>query len=388
MKALFVFSGRMLKHNNIFYSTGLPSNIWTDRYLKVFDELIVCTRYRTVEKDQVKGLKESSTEGVTFHCTTIGDNPIEMYTKRWQLEVHIENEVKQVDYVIARISLFGIIAVKYAKKHNKPYIIEVVGSAWDANWNHSFKGKLQAPYLEWLVKQTVKKAPYVVYVTQEYLQKVYPTNGKSIGISNVSLTDFDSQTLSKRLEKIEKTRLNDTLIVGTTAGVNVKYKGQQYVIEAISCLNKEGYNFQYHLVGEGDQAYLKSVAKKFGVENQIKFLGCLSHNDVFKYLDSIDIYAQPSLQEGLPRALVEAMSRGLPAFGARTAGIPELLDDEVICRRKSIDDICTILKKMDRKFMVEQAKRNYEKSKEYDKEILDMKRINFLKEFCGRQSAN
>ncbi len=40
-----------------------------------------------------------------------------------------------------------------------------------------------------------------------------------------------------------------------------------------------------------------------GLENQIKLLGPLSHDEIFEWLDSIDIYIQPSLLEGLPRAL-------------------------------------------------------------------------------------
>src|SRR5690606_15570335 len=116
------------------------------------------------------------------------------------------------------------------------------------------------------------------------------------------------------------------IIIGTTAAIDVKHKGQQYVIEALGELKKNGYTkFEYHLVGGGDPAYLKSIAKRHNIEENIHFLGTLPHNKVFEWLDNIDIYVQPSRQEGLPRALIEAMSRGLPAFGANTAGIPELL---------------------------------------------------------------
>ena len=50
-----------------------------------------------------------------------------------------------------------------------------------------------------------------------------------------------------------------------------------------------------------------------------------SGQPVLNWLDDIDIYVQPSFQEGLPRALVEAMSGGRPAFASTTGGIPELL---------------------------------------------------------------
>ena len=43
--------------------------------------------------------------------------------------------------------------------------------------------------------------------------------------------------------------------------------------------------------------------------------------------DNIDVFIMPSLQEGLPRSMVEAMSRGCNVIGSRVGGIPELLDD-------------------------------------------------------------
>ncbi|MFC5703548.1 glycosyltransferase [Cohnella faecalis] len=371
----------MNKHNNYFYSNGLPSNVWTERYLKVFDQMVVCTRVVEAVEDCSKTLKLSSADNVEFDLLSIGVNNISFLSKRKFIEKHIEQAVLKCGYVIARLpSIIGQIGLKYAKKHKKPFLIELVGCPWDAYWNHSLKGKVIAPFITWRTKSAVKTAPYVVYVTNSFLQGRYPTSGKTIGCSNVALTEFDEHVLTKRTDKI-KGMSNRPIIIGTTASVNVRYKGQQYIIEAISMLNKQGYNFEYHLVGEGDNSYLRSVAEKFGVTDKVKYLGPMPHAQVFQYLDNIDIYAQPSRQEGLPRALIEAMSRGVPSIGSNTAGIPELLEKESIFKNGNIGDICGILKKMDQKTMLIQAKINFEKSKEYAKSILDERRIEFFKEF-------
>ena len=111
-------------------------------------------------------------------------------------------------------------------------------------------------------KSRIKNAPYVVYVTNEFLQNRYPTCGKSVCCSNVALTEFDGSVLDRRLEKIESMKSTDRIIIGTTAAVNVRYKGQQYIIKALGKLKKEGItNFEYQLVGGGDQTYLKAIAK-------------------------------------------------------------------------------------------------------------------------------
>ncbi|MGC8956162.1 MAG: glycosyltransferase, partial [Fervidobacterium sp.] len=194
----------------------------------------------------------------------------------------------------------------------------------------------------------------------------------------------------KRLDRLKNLDLNKKVIIGTIAAVDVKFKGQEHVIKAISLLKKQGIkNIEYQLVGGGDETYLRKIAERYNVEEQIKFMGSLPHQEVFKWLDSIDIYIQPSKQEGLPRALIEAMSRGLPAFGTNTGGIPELLDRECIISKRHIErEICRKIKLLNRDFMIKQAMRNFEEAKKYKKEILEERRKKFFEEFLNEVEYN
>lgn len=297
----------------------------------------------------------------------------------------LESEMKKSDYVIARLpSNIGNLAVDMARKLNKPYLVELVACPWDAYWNHSYKGKLVAPLMYMETKKRVKNADYVVYVTNRFLQNRYPTTGKNVNCSNVALKDSDDSILKRRMDKINNLTLSSKITIGTTAAVNVRYKGQQYIIQALGKLKEQGFtNFEYQLVGAGDQTYLKSIAEKYNVKEQIQFLGPLPHKEVFEWLETIDIYSQPSRQEGLPRALIEAMSRGLPAFGANTAGIPELLDNKYIFSntRNCIDEICELLVNFFGEEMKQQAKRNYFEAQHYNKEVIDFRRLEFFKDF-------
>ena len=67
--------------------------------------------------------------------------------------------------------------------------MEVVGCPWDAYWNYSLKGKIVAPFATYMMKRRVKSAPFVLYVTNKFLQKRYPTKGKKINCSNVELAE-------------------------------------------------------------------------------------------------------------------------------------------------------------------------------------------------------
>ncbi|EJS00696.1 glycosyltransferase family 4 protein [Bacillus mycoides] len=386
MRVLFCHDGplRIDEYNNYY---GVAHNDETfRRYYTIADELAVVIRVNETSKSEAeKNLSKITVSPFeVVECPNLSSSK-GMLSGKKMAEKIIEGEIIKSDYVVVRLpSIIGSIAVDIARKLQKPYLIEVVACPWDAFWNHSLKGKLVAPFMYYATKKRVKSASHAIYVTNEFLQKRYPTKGKSANCSNVALKEFDDEILKERLDKIEKINNEDKIILGTTAAVDVRYKGQQYVIEALGKLKKQGIsNFEYQLVGGGDQSYLKTMAQKYDVIDQVRFLGPMPHDRVFKWLKAIDIYVQPSRQEGLPRALIEAMSRGLPAFGAKTAGIPELIEsDFIFCNsRKNIQEICMILKKFDKKIMRKQAMRNYIESKKYDKKNIEERRGKFFKEF-------
>ncbi|MGI6452439.1 MAG: glycosyltransferase family 4 protein [Syntrophomonadaceae bacterium] len=208
-----------------------------------------------------------------------------------------------------------------------------------------------------------------------------PSTGKTIGCSDVALPTLDERVLDARLHKIKQMTKHKPIVLGTTAAVDVRYKGQEYVIQAIAELNRQGYNFEYHLAGGGDNSFLKFVAERNGVLDKVKFLGPIPHEKVFGYLDNIDIYIQPSNQEGMPRALIEAMSRACPCIGSSTGGIPELLDNAYIFSRGNVKELATILASFDIEKMIYQAKRNFEFSKRFDQKVLEARRNEFLLSF-------
>lgn len=382
MKLLYAHDHKFHIYKDEFFSNGSFSTKALKRYTNVFDEVKFVSRQVKV-KEKPEKMTLANAERVEF--VKVPDfKSIKTYYKKKQAEDIIKKEVLKADYVIARTSSIGFIAIKYAKKYNKPYLVEVVSCYWDALWNHSLKGKVIAPYSFLKSKKIIREASHVVYVTNEFLQNRYPTNGKHTNCSNVALTEFDDKVLDRRLNKIESMQNNEKIVIGTTAAVNVRYKGQQYIIQALGELKKQGIDhFEYQLVGGGNQAFLKSVSEKYDVLDQIKFLGTMPHNKVFEWLETIDIYTQPSRQEGLPRALIEAMSKAVPAFGARTAGIPELLENQFIFSntRKNIDEIIEILKSFDKETMINQSKRNFEESKKYDKNVIEERRREFFEEF-------
>lgn len=297
----------------------------------------------------------------------------------------IEEEVKKTDILIIRDSSAGNIALKYAKKYSKPYIWECVGCALEAYWNYSILGKLIAPFSFLIKKRNIKNSTYVCYVTDKFLQGRYPTKGKSISCSDVVIDDVDENILEKRLEKIKAMSDASEIKIGTAAAIDVKYKGQQYVMEAIRILKDKGIHAKYYLAGGGNSGYLKDYASKLKITDEVVFLGQLNKNEIIDLYDDIDIYIQPSMLEGLPRSVIEALSRACPTLGTNVGGIPELIGADCLFKKGNSKEIAALIEKMIAGSMNESAGRNFYKAKDYTMSKLEKKRKDFYDEFLANE---
>lgn len=371
------------KHNDVYYHPNYSQDV-ISRYRAVDDDLYFCAEFTDSEPD------ETPAEG--FPCEWI--EPVSLpriaslrsvFTNTRKNYQALDRTIRQADWMITRApSIEGSMAAVLARKHGKPYVVEVVGCPWDAYWNHSLRGKLMAPVMWLLTRNLVRHAPHVIYVTEHFLQHRYPTRGDQLACSDVELTQEGHPLRTTR--PIEKPV---PLILGTLAAIDVKYKGQRRVIEALGYLKKQfgETSFEYRLAGRGDPEPLLRFARQCGVEEQVKHSGEIPHENVYAWLDSLDVYIQPSQVEGLPRALIEAMSRGLPACGSSVGGIPQLLDKQFLFRpgRLSVSDLVSLLpvfKSPELRYT--QGARNLAKSREYCKTVLDIRRMNYLKAIRDR----
>ena len=108
--------------------------------------------------------------------------------------------------------------------------------------------------------------------------------------------------------------LSENVKVIAHTGRLVEVKNQAFLLDVLRALaNDSRSEWALLLIGEGsDEGMLREKARSLGIENNIKFLGLC--NDVSPFLSAADIYAMPSLHEGLPLAAVEAQASGLATF--------------------------------------------------------------------------
>lgn len=398
MDAVFVFSERAArdKEGRTYIGTSFSQEVF-DRYLEHFDHLTIMMRRdeRAFEDEAYlagMNLLTDSRIRIVFLPDTVdsASHFVDLRIRR-MIQKTLENEIGFGRAVILRMhSYYSYVAARICIRKGIPYLAEAVGCPWDSLTHHSLKGRILAPAAVLQMRYSMRHAAYAVYVTSAFLQKRYPSKGKCVSVSDVELLPSAGETLNNRIEKIRWLRREPDrrLKIGTAGSVQVAYKGQRFVFKALAELKKRGIcRFEYHMAGGGDNSVLQSLAKRLDVDNLVFFDGMISHDRIYDWLDGLDLYIQPSEQEGLSRALIEAMSRGLPAFASDIGGNPELLDASCIHKCGNVREIQEELANLTPDRMLEMAERNFHEACKYEKKRLQTKRRKVLSAYAEKAAA-
>lgn len=386
MIGLFCFDGPLYKDKNGIYCNVTLTNEMFARYFSVVDELYIVVRTfsknKTYKEMNMKPLVLEKMKVIevdnfnTIHGFILGKK----FFKR-----KIGKLLSKVDLIFARMpSQTSNVVLEIAYKMNKPYLVEVGGCAWDSFWNHGLLGKIIAPYMFFSARRNIKYANYATYVTKKFLQHRYPTIGVSSNCSNVYLSTVDDSVLEERLTKIKTFDITHPVFGQAVNSVDVKYKGEHFILKAMKALKEKGMIAEFQVVGPGNGDFLKKEAQKYGVEEQLKLIGTLQKEEMTEWYKRIDLYVQPSQQEGLPRSVIEAMSVGCSAIGSKIAGIPELLDRECLFAPKKNKQIVeSLLWILTRNNLASQAKTNFIRAKEYNLRDIEQRRNDVFKKYSA-----
>ena len=107
-------------------------------------------------------------------------------------------------------------------------------------------------------------------------------------------------------------------------------KGLRYLIEACYIVKKRGLDFRCIIVGEGsEERNLRKLLSERGLDGNIELVGAKIQDEILKYYHKAKMLILPSIAEGLPVTLMEAMACKVPVIATRVCGIPELVEDGV-----------------------------------------------------------
>jgi glycosyltransferase involved in cell wall biosynthesis len=218
----------------------------------------------------------------------------------------------------------GLLGGAWCRLRGRRYVVEVIGDPASVLRSGVLgaAGRHFAPAAAGLMRWVVAGAAAGRYVTESTLQRLYPLAPGALEhhYSNVRLAEEDFTAGPRPRRPVRR-----LLAVGTHDQL---YKGHDDLIRAVALLAARGIHVDLGLVGDGrHNALLRDLARTTGVADQVTFHGRVTNRtELRRLLDEADLFCMPSRTEGMPRALIEAMARGLPAMGTDVGGIRELLD--------------------------------------------------------------
>ncbi|MGK5443207.1 glycosyltransferase [Micromonospora sp. URMC 105] len=296
------------------------------------------------------------------------------------------------DAVILRVpSPIGMTLALARNRRGLPFGLEVVGDPHDALAPGAVRHPLRPVLRHWMSRQLRRQcasAAALSYVTERSLQSRYPARPGAYTTACSSIDLPEEAYAPAPRPAPQRSRL---VSVGSLAQ---PYKGIDTLIGAVARLAGAGHDVTLTHLGEGRlRGDLAELAGRLGVADRVTFAGLVSSGpEVWRRLDEADLFVLPSRAEGLPRALIEAMARGLPAIGARVGGVPELLPPEDLVAPGDPARLAEAVGAMlaDRERMAIASARNLARARDYAAARLTPRRIAFyeqVRELAERRAA-
>lgn len=373
----------------VWTQTTFAYPFWT-RYLEVFDGVRIVARVRDVPRPLEGGFRVDG-EGVSFAAVPYYLGPVQYLLRAREVRRVVRCASRSEDAFILRVpsqiasTIFGSVE---RGQRCRPYGLEVVGDPFDTFAPGAVRHPLR-PFFRWRfstqLRQQCANACAAAYVTERALQARYPCPGFTTHYSSIELGGDGFVSAPRQNPSTESITL---ISVGTLEQL---YKAPDVLIDAVAILRRSGLNLRLILVGQGQfQPFLQARAESHGVREHITFTGQVPAGATVRaHLDRADVFVLPSRQEGLPRAMIEAMARGLPCIGSTVGGIPELLPREDLVppgdSRALAAKIREVVGNPER--MAAMSARNLRKARDYHEDILRERRIAFYREVRARTEA-
>jgi len=233
----------------------------------------------------------------------------------------------------ARIpNVLGMLLQHRARILHAPFLGLVVGDLYGVLRSGAAGqiGKALAPISRVVTRWYVRRADALHYVTARELQRTYPPSKSALVLSGTD-AEIELEDIAAAPRDYTTNPPHDPVVLLTVGSQNQMYKGHDVLIDAVASLTHAGVRVRAHVVGTGKyHTALSERARAAGLINQVVFEGHRTRREIRDLLEGTDIFVLPSLTEGMPRALLEAMSMGVMCIATSVGGIPELIDDEYL----------------------------------------------------------
>ncbi len=238
----------------------------------------------------------------------------------------------------------GFAAVLLGKFLNKPVVISVHGS--DINII------IRNYFIKQMIQFSLTRAKRIISVSYALKERVI-----SLGISEnkvrviSSMIDTDAFRPKHKNEAKLALNLPTGKKIVLFAGNFVTVKNPQVLINAALMMKKKGRrDVLFVLVGDGRlKSRMERQIKNFLLEEMFLLTGAKMYQEMPVWMNAADVFVLPSLAEGRPKVLIEAMSCGLAIVATRVGGIPEIIKDGqtgILVAPKNLDALVSGIEKV------------------------------------------
>lgn len=331
-KKLLIFSEDTIYYDqNDTYKMTNPLNKLYAQLGKKFSEVILSGPVKYVNGMATGYVEEKITYSPRPHY-----NSVYGFFQRIPLLIiptihNVLKNIKKVDLVMIRLpSPLGIIIYWATKLYSKPCFFYIAG---DVRKVTSGGGKYQNPVLRFLSSWVAKIFHFLTYKM---------INNSLIFVAGSELYNQFNLRANRCVNLVPSIVSHDEIhlredtcqeepICLLYVGRLVPVKGVPYLLEAIKRLTNGKHPVKLEIIGDGYQkSELIELAKKLGVINRVHFYGTVPFGpELFNIYRNADIFILPSISEGIPKTLLEAMSSGLPIVATHVGGIPDVIENEV-----------------------------------------------------------
>lgn len=232
----------------------------------------------------------------------------------------------------------GYVAAKLLKEFSVPLVITAHG--YDV-YNLPFRSE------EWFrkVKFALESADHIITVSRSNFMLLVTKLDIPEHKISVIPNGFDPHKFGPMNKAAVRKQLNlpqNKKIILNVANL-VSVKGQSYLIDAMAKVVKKRKDILCIIVGDGSlRKDLENQIKKLNLGDHVKLVGVKPHDEIPLWMNAADLFVLPSLSEGNPTVMFEALACGKPFVGTRVGGVPEIITSEdygLLCELANPDDL-------------------------------------------------
>lgn len=302
------------------------ADLWGGAEVHLVTLLLSLSKIQDLEMSVVlftEGRVAQELRAAGLEVVVIAEHEHNLFVILWKLVKHFRKHQFMVVHAHKpKDNFLGGVACRLA---GVPYLVRTLHGSWEpfSGFQH-FKIKVYEHIDRLANKYLVSAIIAVTLKIQSLLTQGY-SREKVVCIHNG--IDVERLMLSRGRRSVRKElNINERALLLGVVGRLTAVKGHIHLLKAMQILVSKNSGTHLIIVGDGPlRKQLEDIVVEFKIQKNVVFVG--HQSDVSDFIEAMDIFVLPSLHEGIPMVLLEAMALSRPVVASKTGGVPEVVDD-------------------------------------------------------------